>query len=482
MRRFLPLAVVLAACQGAVAPPDHEARLQRVITNLQAPVAVEGEAAAPMLLRERMAHYRVPGVSIAVVDGGELAWARGFGVREAGTPDTVTSETRFQAASISKPVTVTGMLRLVDEGRLDLDTDVNTYLTSWQVPASPFTATEKVTLRRLASHSAGLTVHGFPGYAVDSARPSVVQVLDGVRPANTGPVRVDTVPGTRWRYSGGGTTVMQLLLSDVTGTPFTDFMATRVLAPLGMRQSSYAQPLAREWEALAASGHRADGSMVPGHWHVYPEQAAAGLWTTPSDLMRWALGIDAARRGVPGAILTQTTAQEMLRVQSGTFGLGPELTNAGDSLRFSHGGSNEGYRAEVVFFPATGQGAAVMTNGDNGTALITEVLFALAAEYHWPAFRPRSVRRSPMDAAALAALAGTYELRYQGVTIPVTLRLLDGNIAADIPMEGVVGDVFVPIGDQRFVSLGRGTEFSIHGDSLTYQPGPGFSLTGVRAR
>lgn len=482
MRRFLLLPLVLAACQATVGPPDHDARLQRVITNLQAPVAVAGETAAPMELRERMAHYRVPGVSIAVVDGGELAWARGFGIREAGTTDSVTAGTRFQAASISKPVAVTGMLRLVDEGRLDLDTDVNTYLTSWQVPASPFTASEKVTLRRLASHSAGLTVHGFPGYAVDSTRPSVVQVLDGVRPANTGPVRVDTVPGARWKYSGGGTTILQLVLSDVTGTPFTDFMASRVLTPLGMRQSSYAQPLAKEWETLAASGHRADGTMVPGHWHVYPEQAAAGLWTTPSDLMRWALGIDAARRGAPGAILTQATAQEMLRVQAGTFGLGPQLTNAGDSLRFSHGGSNEGYRAEVVFFPATGQGAAIMTNGDNGSALIAEILLALADEYRWPAFRPRSVRRFPMDTAALAAMVGTYELRYQGMTIPVLLRLLEGELAADIPLEGVVGDALVPTGDGRFVSLGRGTEFSIRGDTLTYQPAPGLSLTGVRAR
>lgn len=482
MRRFLVLPLIFAACQATVAPPDHDARLQRVISGLQGPVAVANEPTTPMGLQERMAHHRVPGVSIALVDGGTVAWAGGFGVREAGTADSVTPETRFQAASISKPVAVTGMLRLVDAGRLDLDADVNTQLTSWQVPTSPFMATEKVTLRRLASHSAGLTVHGFPGYAADSALPSVVQVLDGARPANTGPVRVDTVPGARWRYSGGGTTVLQLVVSDVTGTTFTDFMAEQVLAPLGMRHSSYAQPLPGEWHAVAARGHRADGTMVPGRWHTYPEQAAAGLWTTPSDLMRWALGVDAARRGAPGAILTQATAKQMLTVQAGSFGLGPMLTHAGDSLRFSHGGANEGYRAEVVFFPATGQGAAIMTNGDNGSALIQEIMLALAAEYDWPAFGPRVVTRVPVGRATLAGFAGDYQLRYQAQRIPVTFRLAGDTFVVDVPLLAVTGEALVPVGSDRFVSLERGAEFGFRGDTVTWQAGPGTTITGVRLR
>lgn len=482
MRRFLLMPLLLAACQPTAVQPDHDARIQRVIANLQGPVAVAGEAPAAMALQERMTYHRVPGVSIAVVDGGKLAWTGGFGVREAGASDSVTPETRFQAASISKPVAVTGMLRFVDAGRLDLDADVNTYLTSWQVPTSPFMATEKVTLRRLASHSAGLTVHGFPGYAADSALPSVVQVLDGVRPANTGPVRVDTIPGARWRYSGGGTTVLQLVLSDVTGAAFTDVMAEQVLIPLGMRHSSYAQPLPVEWHAVAAHGHRGDGTMVPGRWHTYPEQAAAGLWTTPSDLLRWALGVDAARRGAPGAILTQATAQQMLTVQAGSFGLGPMLTDTGDSLRFSHGGANEGYRAEVVFFPATGQGAAIMTNSDNGSALIQEILLALAAEYGWPGFGPRMVTRVPVDAAVLAGHAGTYVLRAEGQEVPVVVRVADGGLAVDIPVLAVRGDPMVPLGSGRFVSLGRGMEFEFRGDSLVVLPVPSMRITGVRSR
>ena len=482
MRRLLLLSVMVAACQAHPGASGHDARIARVIENLQGPVVVEGEPAIGMPLTDRMAHHRVPGVSLAVVEGGVLAWARGFGVREAGTTDMVTSETRFQAASISKPVAVTGMLRLVDAGRLDLDADVNTYLTSWRVPSSPFMVAEKVTLRRLASHSAGLTVHGFPGYAADSTLPSVIQVLDGARPANTGPVRLDTVPGARWRYSGGGTTVLQLVLSDLTAAAFTDFMAEQVLTPLGMHHSSYAQPLSSAWEAVAARGHRADGTMVPGRWHTYPEQAAAGLWTTPSDLMRWALGVDASRRGAPGAILAPASAQQMLTVQAGSFGLGPMLTNTGDSLRFSHGGANAGYRAEVVFFPATGQGAAIMTNGDNGSALIQEILLALATEYRWPGFGPKTVTRAPVSTADLAAPAGDYLVRTPTQSATIAFRMESGALVLDIPLLGVAGDVLVPLAKDRFISLAHGAEFSFRADTVLWQAGPGTVLTGVRVR
>lgn len=408
--RVVPLALATLGCTAS--PPRDPAaeRVDRVVSTLAPVVRVIGRPPARFDLPARMAHYRTPGVSIAVVDSGRIAWARGFGLTASGG-DSVTPLTLFQAASISKPVAATAMLRLVDEGRLSLDTDVNAFLRSWRLPADRFTRAEKVTLRRLASHSAGLTVDGFPGYAPGAERPTVPQILDGAKPANTGPVRPDTLPGAMWRYSGGGTTVMQLVLTDLTGEDFPALARRLVLEPAGMSRSTYEQPLPAPRAGEAAAGHKLDGQMVPGRWHVYPEMAAAGLWTTPTDLLRWAIAIADAWSGRPGAILSRELAREMLTVQKGPTGLGPFLEGSGRALNFGHGGANEGYRAQLIFFPETGQGAAVMTNGDNGGTLAEEVLFAIAAEYGWPEHAPREVEPLPLDSATRASVAGRYELK-----------------------------------------------------------------------
>ena len=249
---------------------DDSDRVERVMHGLRPPVEVEGHPTTRWTLAERMTHYKVPGVSIAVIEGGHIAWARGFGVKEAGNSDPVGLTTLFQAASISKPIAATAMLRLVERGTLELDTDVNHYLTSWKLPDNEHTAVEKVTLRRIASHTAGLTVHGFPGYKPTEPLPTVVQILDGVSPANTEPVRVDTTPGTVECYSGGGTTVMQQLLVDVTGNPFPALMQELVLDPAGMTHSTFEQALTATRATEAARAHDEDGNPIPGGWHVYP--------------------------------------------------------------------------------------------------------------------------------------------------------------------------------------------------------------------
>jgi CubicO group peptidase (beta-lactamase class C family) len=197
----------------------------------------------------------VPGVSIAVVDGGKLAWARGYGVTRAGSNDPVTPSTLFPAASISKAVTATATLRLVEQGRLALDEDVNVYLRSWKVPDSEYTTSEKVTLRHLLSHTAGTGVHMFPCYREGEPLPTLVEELDGIPPAKTAPVRVEAVPGTTWRYSGGGVLVEQLVLTDVTGEPFPALLRDLVLAPLGMDDSTFEQPVPSPLRARLAVEH-----------------------------------------------------------------------------------------------------------------------------------------------------------------------------------------------------------------------------------
>jgi CubicO group peptidase (beta-lactamase class C family) len=245
-------------------------------------VITKGEPTVTTKLADRMAALHVPGVSIAVIHYGKIEWARGFGVTRLGGP-AVTPDTLFQAASISKPVTAMAVLHLVESGKLNLDADVNQYLKTWKVPANTFTEKTKVTLRELLSHTAGMTVHGFPGYASGSPLPTLVQVLNGEKPANTPAIIVDATPGTNWRYSGGGFVVTQLLLQDVTGQPFPKLLHDTVLAPVGMTRSTYEQPLPQNRMAEAAMAYRRDGEPVPGGPHVYPEMAPAGLWTTPSD-------------------------------------------------------------------------------------------------------------------------------------------------------------------------------------------------------
>ena len=463
---------------SAQAAPDS-VRIARVVAGLRSSVQVAGRRPRIWSLAERMSQYRAPGVSIAVISGGRVTWARGFGVKEAGGADAVTSETLFQAASISKPVAATGTLRLVAQGRLALDTNVNRYLASWQVPENRFTASEKVTLRRLVSHSAGLTVHGFPGYAQGMPVPSVVQVLNGEKPANTAAVRVDTTPGAIWRYAGGGTTVQQLLLTDVTGEPFPELIRRLVLAPAGMTRSTYEQPLAEARWPEAARAHRGTGMVIPGRWHTYPEMAAAGLWTTPTDLARWALAIAAARAGTDSTLLPPALAAEMLTPQKGSFGLGPSLSGAGRAFRFGHGGANEGFRSNLLYFPEAGVGAAVMVNSDNGDALIQEIFYAIAAEFGWPDYGPRQISAVPRDSAALAAAAGVYDMEFNRQRFPLTVRFEQGALSASLPPSPVAEEL-VPVDSIAYASLSRGWRYEIRGDSLTVVIEDGPRISGKK--
>lgn len=452
MRRIRSLALVaaLAAAGSACSPRPpadaHEARIERVLSGLRRAVLVKGVPEERYRLADRLARFRTPAITIAVADSGRIVWARAVGVKEAGGQDSVTPATLFLAGSISKPVAATVMLKLVEQGRLALDENVNTYLTSWRVPDNRFTTTEKVTLRRLVSHNAGLTVHGFPGYKVTDSIPTVPQILDGVKPANTAAVRVDTVPGAIWRYSGGGTTVMQLLLEDVTGTPFAALARQLVFEPIGMTASTYEQPIPAARAAETATAHKQDGTRVPGRWHIYPEMAAAGLWTNPTELLQWAIAIAEARAGVPGRVLSQDLATQMLTVQQAPTGLGPFLEGEGRAFNFGHGGADEGFHAQLVYFPETGQGAAVMVNGDGGTPMLREVLLAIAAEYGWPEYGPVEVEAIAMDSAQVEALLGKYE-----ATKPFPLTLSFSREHGTIFMESM----FSPKGEAVFTAPDR---------------------------
>ncbi|MFN2399369.1 MAG: serine hydrolase domain-containing protein [Gemmatimonadaceae bacterium] len=477
MKRHFPLLFGIVAMVVHDAPvsaqstrPAHGSleRIARVEAGLRFPRTIKGRKAVKMRLDDRMRHLKVPGVSIAVVDSFRIAWARGYGVREMGGAGPVTTETLFQAASVSKPVAALAALRLVQKGKLDLDEDVNLKLTSWKVPVNAFTVAQPVTLRRLLSHGAGLTVHGFMGYASKMPVPTVLQVLAGQSPANSAAIRVDTVPGSKWRYSGGGYTVMQQLLVDVTRRSFPDVMRTEVLEPLGMTRSTYEQPLPQALIGTAASGHRSDGTVVQGKWHTYPEMAAAGLWTTPSDLARYAIEVQLSAAGRSNRVVSRPTTIQMLTAQTGTWGLGPGLTGEGSNASFSHGGANEGFRVFFTAFNERGQGAVVMTNSDAGSPLLSEIVRAIAEEYDWPT--PRTVEKTVADVSPekLTPLAGRYVLE-EAPNIFIAITVEGERVFADVI--GQVKTEIYPESETTYFSVDQDFDF-------VFSLGDGGKITG----
>ncbi|HZO73557.1 MAG TPA: serine hydrolase domain-containing protein [Ktedonobacteraceae bacterium] len=346
----------------------------------------------PRSLHERMTDYTIPGVSLAMINNYHLEWACGYGVRKMGEPERIDSETLFQACSISKVVTASAVLRLVEAGRLDLDADVNLFLKSWKVPAHQAQQSE-VTIRRLLSHTAGISVPWFAGYHREQDIPTLHEILNGEQPSNTPEICVVAPPGEQFQYAGGGYCILQQLLIDVMQQPFPTLMQELVLEPLDMTHSTYEQPLPAPQAKMAASGHRKSGKPVAGNWYVYPEMAAAGLWTTPTDLAQFALELQCARAEKPHRLLSTQMVKELLTPQShgdarGDMGLGVFVQGAGPGARFGHPGDNAGFTSCWVSLQQGGQGCVLMTNSDNGGSLQQELLHTITQVYAWPEIAP----------------------------------------------------------------------------------------------
>ena len=357
-----------------------KARIERIENGLLS-CSEDDSSVAQYTLRDRMEFYQVPGVSIAVIDGGKIDWARGYGVKEAGSNNPIEPKTLFQAASISKPVAAMAVMKLVQDGKLNLNSDVNEQLVSWQVPQNRFTEERKVTLRNLLSHTAGMTVHGFEGYSSDESIPTLLQILNGEQPANSDKIKVSSELNQEFKYSGGGYVAIQQLLENFTGKPFDEFMQETVFNQLEMTDSTFQQPLPKVI-ANAAVGHNDKGKPIDGSWHTYPEMAAAGLWTTPSDLAKFAIAIQESIVGKKDTILSQQIVYEMLSPQIGGWGLGFQIPE-GNPQRFAHAGANEGYQCLMLAEQNTSRGAVIMTNSDRGIEIGSEILASIEQEYGW---------------------------------------------------------------------------------------------------
>ncbi|MDR3740389.1 MAG: serine hydrolase [Terracidiphilus sp.] len=357
-------------------------------------------------LAERMAALHITGISIAVIHNGRLEWARGFGTEQAGGKP-VTPETRFQAGSISKPLAAMAALRLVEERKLELDEDANTELSSWKIPVGPEAAGKAVTLRELLMHTAGTTVDGFPGYAHGEPVPTLVQVLNGEAPANTPAVKVEAAPGSRWNYSGGGFTIMQMMAIDAAKEPFPKLMHDAVLAQIGMKHSTYDQPLPIGNQPTATP-YNEDGTPVAGGPHTYPEMAAAGLWTTASDLAQYILENQQSLAGHANHVLSQAMTKQMLTPGIGSWGLGVQIGGSKEDPYFTHLGINAGFESLFVGYENHGDGAVVMTNAQGGERLAKELMQSIATEYNWPNFRGKMMVE--LNPSVLERYAGTYDL------------------------------------------------------------------------
>lgn len=381
---------------------NQRAHVRNIETDTVALSVNASEPPLQMSLQKVMELFKVPGFSIAVIDDYKIVWAKAYGVTDAGSHNPVTTTTLFQAGSISKPVAATGALWLVEHGKLSLDQNVNEKLKTWKVPENEFTTTQKVTLRRLMSHTGGLTVHGFPGYDVDEPIPTLAQIFNGEKPANTEAIRVIIVPGTAERYSGGGITIEQQLVMDVTGEPFPEFMRKTVFEKIGMKDSSYWQPLPPDWAKHTAAGTHYDGTIVHGRWHIYPEMAAAGLWTTPTDLAKFAIEIALSKHGRANHVLSEAITTQMLTpvMDDAALGFFLETDNPG---QFGHNGDDDGFQAMLTMNADTGKGVAIMANSESGITIGNFVANRVAKEYQW--------NYKPMDPGPFPTLAMIAKLR-----------------------------------------------------------------------
>lgn len=377
--------------------PGAQPRIQAFENGLQALSEKPSEPNAPApqssTLAERMAFYKVPGVSLAVINDGRIEWAREYGEITAGSAKPVTSETLFEAASTTKALAAAAVLHYVEAGRLDLDADVNLYLKSWKVPESPFTLTEKVTLRRLLTHRAGLPMTNM-GYDEKAGAPTLLQVVKGEAPAENKAAIPEMVPGSQWRYSNVGFALVQLVLEETLGQDLESILSDVVFSPLGMTSSTVVYPLPATWRKREAMPHDENGQAAAPAMHP-SALAQGGLMTTPSDLARFLVELLESYHGASSRLLSRETTRTMFHpavaLDPRLFGfelgdaLGVFVKGEGSALTVLHPGNNfPGSICWLIGFPERRQGAIIMLNGNNGEALAFEIISALGRMYGWP--------------------------------------------------------------------------------------------------
>ena len=386
------------------------------VENSLTPSIIYGDIIPKMNIEERMKATDTKGLSVAVIRNYKVEWTEGYGWADVEEKRMVNTETRFQAASISKSLNSMGLLKLVQMGKLDPEADINNYLNTWKFPYDSISKNKKISIYNLLSHTAGLDIHGFPGYKRKDSLPAVQQILDGKRPANTKAVRSLFEPGTKFKYSGGGTTITQLILTEVTGSNYADWMQKNVLQPLGMTNSSYQQPPTET--SNLATGYYGSGNPVTGKYHVYPEQAAAGLWTTPTDLAKYIIECQLALEGRSQKVLSPAMMKKRLTPYiDSAAALGVFIEKRNGQSWFNHNGGNEAFLCTSYGSLEGGNGVVIMINGDN-FEIINELLNSVAIVYDWKGFyTPRFKKTVTPPKDSLQQYIGKYLMMKDTLTI-----------------------------------------------------------------
>jgi CubicO group peptidase (beta-lactamase class C family) len=394
-----------------------ENKIKQVENNLRGWVQIEGDK-SEWTLKDRMQQYYIHGLSIAVIHNYKIEWVRGYGMMDTATKEPVTTQTVFQAGSISKSLNGVGVLKLVQDKKIDLYADINNYLRSWKFPYDTVSKGKKITLANLLSHTAGLTIHGFPGYERDDTIPSLTDILDGKPPANTKAVRSQFAPGLRYEYSGGGTTIAQVMMMDITGQAYDVYMWDHVLKPLDMTMSSYSQPPAKDKEKFLATGYNEDGAEIEKKYNVYPEQAAAGLWTNPTDIAKYIIETQLSLQGKSNKVLSQEmTKLRLTPYIDSNAALGVFIETKGGQKYFGHSGSDKGFLSTYKGSLENGNGIVVMVNSNSG-GILNEVVNSVATVYGWKDFyKPVLKKTMPVPDSLFALYAGKYLWNRDTMTI-----------------------------------------------------------------
>ena len=410
-------------------------------------------------LQQRMQFYHIRGLSIAVVHNFKIEWARGYGVTDTTTRRPVTVQTLFQAGSVSKSLNAMGVLKLVQEKKISLYQDINDYLREWKFPYDSISKGKKITVAELLSHTAGLSVHGFAGYSLNDTIPTLPQVLNGIPPANSPPVRSLFEPGLRYQYSGGGITISQLIVQDVTRQPYDIYMRNNVLAPLGMTMSFFTQPPSKSEQQLLATGYRAGGMQVDTKYHIYPEEAAAGLWTNPTDLAKYIITTQLSLKGKSNKVLSQEMTELRLTPYIDKYSaLGVFIEQRDGEKYFGHDGADEGFRATYKGSFDHGNGVVVMVNSDNG-GILNEVVNSVATVYGWKDFYQPVIKSAiKVPDSLLKKYAGRYLLGTD------TLVLSGTGIGIFLSLNSTQQDEVFFSSDKQFFAKDFPLEFLVETD------------------
>lgn len=444
------------------------AQQQKVEHNLRnySPIIFADSANPTFSIYDRMKFHKVPSVSVAVINNGKVEWAAAYGLADVTEKRAATINTLYQCASISKSLNAFFIMKLVQDKKLSLDTDIRQYLKTWTFPDNEFSKGKSITLRSLLSHTAGLSTHGFRGYEKGDSIPDINTILNGVRPANSEAVKPIFAPGARFEYSGGGTVITRKIVDDNIGTNYERLIQQTVLRPLGMQHSMFAQPLPGFIKDYATA-YYADEKEVPGKYHLYPELAPDALWSTPGDLAKFIISLQQSLQNKP-AVLSHATAKEMctLALPGANTALGCFLDSTGGEWYFNHSGANEGYRCIYYGSFTTGKGLVVLTNSDNGGELMREIVMSVAAIYNWKGFAPETRKLVVVPDNLLDKYVGQYTSTDPALSITIVKKEGGLQLTARNP------EKMYFVANQRFFlmsSTDQYGEFVVDKDGLVQQ-------------